>query len=96
MFYIFILIGTLERTKDILAKEFQYYLNNQEKLVINYNGKYIVIKDEEVLGSYNTIAQAYKKASDDYAIGTFLIQFVSPGDEGYTQTFHSRISFVKA
>lgn len=82
--------------KDLLDKEFKYYLNNQKELVKNYNGKYIVIKDEKVLDSYDTIAEAYNEASANHKVGTFLIQFVSPGNKSYTQTFHSRVDFVKA
>lgn len=81
--------------KDLLAKEFKYYLKNQEELAKEYNGKYIVIKDEKVLGSFNTIAEAYNDASAHHKVGTFLIQLVSPGNESHIRTFHSRVSFAQ-
>lgn len=77
-----------------LKKEFQYYLDHQKELVDQYNGKFVVIKDANVVGAYDNelsaISDAQKK---DLQAGTFLVQFVSPGDTAYKQTFHSRVIF---
>ncbi len=75
-----------------LIKAFQYYLDHQEKLVKKYNGKFIVIKDGKVLGSYDDELKAVEETSKDFEIGTFLVQFVSPGDSAYTQNFYSRVA----
>lgn len=75
-----------------LKKDFQFYLDHQKELVEKYNGKVIVIKDANVVGEYENelaaIAEAQKKG---LKVGTFLVQFVSPGDTAYKQTFHSRV-----
>jgi len=76
-----------------LEKEFQYYKDHQEELVKQYDGKYIVIKDDRVIGSYSSEIDAYNETKRTHEIGTFLIQFCSPGKSGYTQTFHSRVTF---
>ena len=76
-----------------LKKEFQYYLDNQEELVEKYNGKYIVIKDCSVIGEYNDELSAINETKKEHAVGTFLVQFVSPGNTAYRQTFHSRVLF---
>ncbi len=78
----------------MLEKEFEYYLKNQEELVKQYNGKFIVIKGEEVVKVFDTEIEAYNWAKEEYEPGTFLIQKVSPGDKDYTQTFHSRVRFA--
>lgn len=78
----------------MLEKEFQFYLNNQDRLVKEYNGKYIVVKGEEVLGAYNSEAEAFFETSKQHEAGTFLIQLCQPGDEAYTQTYHSRVAFA--
>jgi hypothetical protein len=78
----------------MLKKEFEYYLANQEELVKKYNGKHLVIKDEQVIGAYDDQAEAYDTASAKYEAGTFLIQLCTPGNEAYTQTFHSRVTFA--
>ena len=76
-----------------LEKEFKYYLANQEDFIKKYNDKYLVIKDEEIIGVYDTELQAYNETQKVHELGSFLIQLCSPGKSGYTQTFHSRVSF---
>jgi hypothetical protein len=77
----------------MLEKEFQFYLNNQDRLVKEYNGKYIVIKGEEVVGAYDSEAEAYFETTKSLQAGTFLIQLCQPGEEAYTETYHSRVAF---
>lgn len=81
-------------TESPLKKEFDYYLAHQSELVEKYNGKFVVIKDGQVIGAYDkeltAIAEAQKLG---HKAGTFLVQFVSPGDTAYKQTFHSRVVF---
>ncbi len=76
-----------------LKKEFEYYLAHQGELVEQYNGKFIVIKDGKVIGSYNNELTAITDTQKTHKLGTFLVQFVSPGNAAYTQTFHSRVAF---
>ena len=78
----------------MLEKEFQFYLTNQERLVKDYNGKYIVIKGGDVLGAYESEELAFFEVSKTHEPGTFLIQLVKPGDEAYTQSYHSRVVFA--
>ncbi|WP_412464451.1 DUF5678 domain-containing protein [Flavobacterium mekongense] len=80
-------------TYEMLDKEFKYYLENQEKLVKDYEGKFIVIIGEEVVGAFNTEQEAYFDSERKYKSGTFLVQFCEKGEGSYTQTFHSRVSF---
>jgi hypothetical protein len=77
-----------------LEKEFNYFLNNLDELVEKYKGKYIAIKDENVLGAYDTMEQAISETNKMYELGTFLIQKCESGEEAYTQTYHSRVSFA--
>jgi len=74
-----------------LKKEFEYYLANQADLLSKYEGKFVVIKDEQVIGVFDTQFEAYEQVQKAHPLGTFLIQQVSKGDESYTQTFHSRV-----
>jgi hypothetical protein len=78
----------------MLDKEFKFYLDHQEDLVKNYNGKYLVIKGEEVIGVFDTEDQAYFETEKTIEPGTFLIQLCEPGDTSYTQIYHSRVSFA--
>ncbi len=78
-----------------LKPEFDYYLANQAELVKKYNGKFVVIKNRQVIGVYDDPATAVAKTKETHELGTFLVQKVSPGTDAYTQTFHSRVSFSK-
>lgn len=75
----------------MLEKEFQYYLDNQDELVKKYNDKFIVIKNEIVIGVYDSHSEAYNLTLQTEELGTFLIQHCLSGDQGYTQTFHSQV-----
>ena len=78
----------------MLEKEFKYYLDNQDELVKKYNGKFVVIKDCNVLGAYKDELQAIKKTQETHELGTFLVQKCEPGSNSYTQTYNSRVAFV--
>jgi hypothetical protein len=78
----------------MLDKEFQYYLDNQSELVKKYNGRFIVIIGEDVVGNYDSYEQALFESMKQYELGTFLIQECTEGEEAYTQTFHSRVVFA--
>ena len=80
--------------KNKLEKEFKYYLDNQDELVQKYDGKSLVIIGEKVVGSYDTNEEAYFESKKKYKLGTFLIQFCEKGEDSYTETFNSRVSFV--
>lgn len=75
----------------MLDNEFKYYLSNQDALVEKYNGKFIVIKDEQVIGVYNSHVEAYSETTKTEKLGTFLIQHCVAGADSHTQTFHSRV-----
>ena len=77
---------------DSLKKEFEYYIKNQKYFVEKYEGKFIVLKDSNVIGVYDSKIDAYEESKKENELGTFLIQLVETGDENYTQTFYSRVS----
>jgi hypothetical protein len=76
-----------------LKQEFQFYIDHQAELSGKYNGKYIVIKDQKVIGVYDSEIEAVEKTAADHEMGTFLVQKCEPGKESYTQTYHSRVVF---
>ena len=76
-----------------LKKEFEFFKQNQDKLVAEHEGKFVVISGEQVVGAYDSELDAYHEAQKSHPLGTFLIQHCIPGTEGYTKTFHSRVAF---
>ena len=77
-----------------LEKEFQYYLDHQDELVSKHNGKIIVIKNQKVLGVYDSDMEAINATKKDHEVGTFLVHECGPGEENYTRRFHSRVRFA--
>jgi len=73
---------------------FKYYLDNQDSLVNLYNGKFIVIKDNTVVGVFQTEDEAFFDSIAKYVPGTYIIQKCSAGNKDYTQMFHSRVVFA--
>lgn len=76
-----------------LNVEFEYYLQNQEAIVSKYNGKFVVIKDQQIIGAYDTALSAVLETEKKFPRGTFLVQKAEPGNKAYTQNFHSRVAF---
>lgn len=74
-----------------LEEEFKYYIEHQDDLVKQYNGKVIVIKNRKIIGVYDSDFEAIKETSAHHELGTFLVQKCEPGSDSYTQTFHSRV-----
>ena len=77
----------------MLKDEFKYYIKHQDELVNKYNGKFIVIKNQEVIGDYESELEAIEETSKKEKLGTFLVQKCEPGNASFTQTFHSRVHF---
>lgn len=77
----------------MLDKEFQYYLEHQQELASKYDGKYIVIVGDKVVGVYESNEGAYEESLKSYKLGDFLIQECSGDASSYTTVFHSRVIY---
>jgi hypothetical protein len=80
--------------KEQLEKEFGYYLAHQAELVKLHNGKFIVIKNCQVIGVYDSEYEAITETAKQNELGTFLVQKCEPGTDNYMQMYHSRVAFV--
>jgi len=80
---------------DNLKQNFYYYIENQNELVSKYNGKYLVIKDNEVKGAYDIISEALNFGKQVFGLGNFIIQKCGAGKENYTATFHTPIIYAR-
>lgn len=76
-----------------LEKEFKYYLQHQAEFVKKHRGKFVVIKNDKVLGVYETEVDAIERTMEHHELGTFLVQKCEPGAESYTHTYKSRVIF---
>ena len=71
-----------------LAREFRYFVRHQDELVSKYEGKVLVIKDDSVVGVFDTELAALRATAKVHEPGTFMIQRCEPGPACYTVTFH--------
>ena len=76
-----------------LKREFEYFLAHHREFAEKYDGKYLVIKDQAVVGVYDDEMTAISETKKKHELGTFLVQQVKPGVDEYSQTFHSRVVF---
>jgi hypothetical protein len=67
-----------------LEKEFEFFMDNQESLTSEHNGKVLVLHDRSVVGVFDDKLSAYLDAKERFAPGTFMIQECIPGPEAYT------------
>ena len=75
---------------NALESELNYYLKHQNELVKQYAGKYIVIKNHEVIGNYDNELEAVKESAKKHELGTFLVQKCEAGNQSYPQSFRCR------
>lgn len=78
----------------MLKENFEYYKAHQDELVKLYNGKFLIIVDQKVVGVYEDRADAYYSALEKYEAGTFTLQLCMPGDIAYSLRFYNRVSPV--
>ena len=68
----------------MLVQNFYYYLANQDELVKQYNGKYLVISDKKVIYSSPDDEDAFNKGMEIAGLGNFITQLCTQGEEAYT------------
>ena len=80
------------QTNSALKLEFDWFLAHHDELVRKYNGKYVVIRGQTVIGVFEDQLAAVTETQRQHPLGTFLVQKVEPGEKAYTQVFHTRVA----
>jgi len=80
-------------TTNSLKQDYQYFIENREKLCREYNGKFVVIKNQKVIDVYDDKVNAYLETSKEHEAGTFIIQECTPDADIPIQMFHTRATF---
>ena len=70
-----------------LDREFEFYQDNKERFLSEYQDKFIVIKGEEVIGVFEDQMEAVEETRKKHQLGTFMVKEVVEND---TITFRSR------
>lgn len=77
-----------------LQKEYDYYLKHQAEFIERYDGKLIVIKNNQIIGSYKSEMEAIAETTKHYELGTFLVQRCSTDASSCNAIYHSRVMLV--
>ena len=64
-----------------LEREYEHYLKIREELAENNDGKFVAIKDEEVLGVFDNYLQAANTVYVAHEKGTVLMQEITRDPE---------------
>jgi len=98
MYYIdssdIICAGRVGIMSEQLKNEFTYYQSNKDEFVKQYKGKFIVIKNHEVIGVYKSEFEAITETAKTNPLGTFLVQKCEPDADSELRVYHSRVAFV--
>lgn len=71
--------------------EVKFFNENKLSLLDDYNGKYVVIKGERLLGVYKDQLTAIKETMKTEKLGTFMVKFLTEHEN--TPQYYSRVSF---
>ena len=61
---------------DPLGTEKEYLKANRDQFMQEYPGKYLLIKDEEVFGAFETYEEGVKEGARRFGVGPFLVRSV--------------------
>jgi hypothetical protein len=57
-----------------MNNNYDFFVNNLMDLVKDYDGKFIVIKEQRVIASYDSFDDAYVETTKTEILGNFIIQ----------------------
>ena len=76
-----------------MRQDFDFFMSKQDELRKQFMGKIVVIKDKNIVATYDDEGEALRETKKVYPLGTFILQKVEPEQSAYIQTFHSRVAF---
>jgi len=65
----------------MLEKERQFYAENLAEWLTRYPSKYVVVKGEELIGSFDTIEDALSEGAKRFSLEPFLVRRVQETKE---------------
>ena len=75
-------------------QDFDYFVKNIQKLHETYGHKFLAIKNQGVLGAYNTFSEALETTLKTEELGEFLIQECFDSKEKLINHFQGNVAPV--
>lgn len=74
-----------------MDSDFEFFKRNMVDLYKEYGDRFIVIKDERVLGVYDSFEKAINETLKTEKLGDFLVQQCTDNDANFTHVFQSNV-----
>ena len=65
----------------MLEKERQYFSEHHAELLSRHQGKVVLIKDDQLIGAFNTIEEALGEGARRFGLKPFLVREVTATEE---------------
>lgn len=65
-----------DTTQNVLAEEMKYFEANKQEWLNSYRGQFVLVKGSELIGTFTTQEEAYKKGVEKFNNEPFLIKQV--------------------
>lgn len=66
--------------------DFDFFIKNYQELYKKYGHCFLAIKNKEILGSYNSVAETIRDLTPNYEVGSYIIQECTGDDTAYRTT----------
>ena len=66
------------------STDFEWFKANIDALYDEYGPTFLAIKDEKVLGAYESYGEGVRSTMENEQLGTFIVQRCDRGEEAYT------------
>lgn len=70
-------------TEESRNKDFEYFVEHYHDLYETYGHKFLAIRDETVIGHFDSVLDAINSLSDKYEIGSYIIQECTGEESAY-------------
>lgn len=72
-----------------LDNNYKFFEENLESYLNKYKGMFVVIQNSELKGAFESAAEAYEYATEQFSLGDFIIQECLPESE-LEMTFYTQ------
>ena len=78
-----------KEAEEMQKLDFEWFLDNYKNLFEQYGISYLAIKNQKVIGSFNSFAEGVEETLKNEPIGTFIIQKCDGTESAYTNYISS-------
>jgi hypothetical protein len=68
----------------MLDAERKFFDEHREELLRDYPGKFVVIKEQQILGSFDTIQDALGAGAREFGLASFLVRRTDQAPESFS------------